>query len=342
MNSPVEDRLREAFLEGGAESEAGALRRLVVPDGRWMRMGMRLAVVAAAVVVAEAGTVWNVTASHADERAAVATARTRVPVRADVLVFLCTGREKDHELCHRRAATEEQKKALAASLREVPGVAKVTFEDRRTAFKRFRTAFAGQSDIVSKVRAADVPESYQVTVLPGTKLERVVAAAKRMPRVALVSDRTMTDGYNPARFKGADDVTVFLCGASSPEPSCKKYERSKTLKRGKGVTADDRKKLGREIKAMPEVKKVDFEDQAEAYASFRKEFADNKALLAVTSASDMPESFRIQLESDTDSSKVAATLEKRPGVAQAMDMRCFAAGTRLSTDHGIEREGICG
>ncbi|NUW32620.1 hypothetical protein HTZ77_14430 [Nonomuraea sp. SMC257] len=309
---------------------------------RLRRAGMRLAVAATVVVTAGMGTAGGAVASSTDESVTVAASWTQVFERADVSVFLCTGREKDHDFCHGRPTTERQKRALAASLREVPGVAKVTFEDCRTAYKRFRKAFADQPDIVAKVRAEDVPESYRIRVRKGTKLAKVVGAAKRMPGVARVSDRTMTDGYNPGRDKDADDVAVFLCGASSLESSsCEKYEKSRTSKRGRGITAEDRNELGREIKAMPEVKRVRFEDQAEAYANFKKSFADNEALLAATEKSDMPESFWIQLKSDADSSKVAAVLEKRPGVSETIDMRCLGMGAELAAGHGLSPD-LCG
>ncbi|NUW43654.1 permease-like cell division protein FtsX [Nonomuraea rhodomycinica] len=338
VNSVVKHHLHE----GLSEADGGALRRLEVLGGRWRRVATRLAVAATAVWVLGVGTAGSVAASSAGEGAAAAP-WTQTLRRADVSVFLCTGREERDDFCHGRPTGERQKRTLAVSLRKVPGVAKVTFEDRKAAYKRFRKAFADQPDIVAKVRPEDVPESYQITVRKGTKLAKVVGAAKRMPGVALVSDRTMTGGYDLTDDKNTDHVVVFLCGASSLASSsaCEKYEKSKTSKRGKGITAEDRDALEREIKAMPEVKKVHFEDQAEAYASFREAYADNKALLSATRKSDMPESFRIRLKSDADSPRVAAVLGERPGVAQAMDVRCFSLNTKLYVGHGISSD-LCG
>ncbi|MFI6787633.1 permease-like cell division protein FtsX [Nonomuraea sp. NPDC050383] len=337
MNSPVEDRLREALTEAGAKVDTGALRPLVVPDRRRFRVDVRLAAAAAAVVVAGAATVAGFTLSGAGEEASVASARAQTPDQADVSVFLCTGLELDKKVCQGRAATEQQTKALAESLSRLPGVASVFFEDRRSAYERFRKAFADRPDIVAKVKADDVPESYRIMLESGSKPQPVSAAAEKLPGVALVSDRTMTDAAAALRNKPVD-ISVFLCVGSSNLPSCKSYEASrKTSKHGKGITAEDTNKLAREIRAMPGVQKVIFEDQLQAYEKFKKAYTQNKALLAATEVSDMPMSFRVRLTTGTDSAKVAATLRTRPGVAQVVDQKCSLAQFMLMTDHGISR-----
>ncbi|NUW43656.1 permease-like cell division protein FtsX [Nonomuraea rhodomycinica] len=345
MNSPVEDRLREALGEAGATVEVGALRPLVVPDRRRFGVSMRLAAVgAAAVVVAGAATVVGFTVSGAGEEVSVASARAQAPDPADVSVFLCTGLEEDKQACQGRAATEQQTKALAESLGRLPGVARVFYEDREAAYERFRKAFAGQPGIVARVKADDVPASYRLTLGPGVRPQPVSAAAKTLPGVAQVSDRTVTE--TAARFRDKPvDISVFLCVGSSDLPSCKSYEASRrTSKHGKGITAEDTDELARAIKAMPGVQEVIFEDQEQAYENFKKAFTGNKALLAATKVTDMPMSFRVRLRAGTDSAKVAATLRTRPGVAQVVDQKCSLTQFRLMADHGISRmlTDVCG
>ncbi|WP_253770711.1 permease-like cell division protein FtsX [Nonomuraea roseoviolacea] len=333
----MEDRLREALGEAGATVEVGTLRPLMVPDRRRFGVNMRLGLVgAAAVVVAGAATVVGFTVSGAGEEVSVASARAQAPDPADVSVFLCTGLEEGKQACQGRAATEQQTKALAESLGRLPGVAKVFFEDRRTAYERFRKAVADRPDIVARVKADDVPASYRITLEPGARPEPVSAAAKTLPGVAMVSDRTMTDAA--AAVPNKVDISVFLCVGSSDLPSCESYEASrKTSKRGKGITAEDTDALEREIKAMPGVQKVTFEDQQQAYKRFKKAYAGNKTLLTAVKVTDMPLSFRVRLKAGTDSAKVAATLRTRPGVSQVVEQKCSLALFRLMADHGISR-----
>ncbi|GAA2301803.1 hypothetical protein GCM10010149_58860 [Nonomuraea roseoviolacea subsp. roseoviolacea] len=345
MNSPVEDRLREALGEAGATVEVGTLRPLMVPDRRRFGVNMRLGLVgAAAVVVAGAATVvglTGVTGSGADDGVTMAASRPQAPVQADVSVFLCTGRELDQKACQGRAATEEQKTALAESLRRIPGVASVYFEDRPAAYQRFRRVFAGDPDVLGKVKADELPESYRIMVSHGTELKAVSGLAEKMPGVALVSDRTMTGGFTPASFRQAPMINVFLCGPSSREPTCDTYAASKPSRHGKAITNADLKKLEQQIKAMPEVREVRFEDQAHAYAQFKRSFTGNKALLSATKVEDMPQSFRISLKPGVDTYKVAPRLH-RPGVAQVVVERCLALPSLLRINHGVDRNDICG
>ncbi|NUW32618.1 hypothetical protein HTZ77_14420 [Nonomuraea sp. SMC257] len=344
MNSPVEDRLREALGEVGATVEVGALRPLMVPDRRRFGVNMRLGLVgAAAVVVAGAATVvgvMGVTGSGADDGATMAASQPQAPAQADLSVFLCTGREPDNKVCQGRAATEEQKAALAESLPRIPGVASVHFEDRRAAHERFRAAFADSPDVLGDVKEDELPESYRITVDRGSDPKAVAVVAQKMPGVALAANVTMV-GLGPAGLKNREDIAAFLCNASSVGPACDRYAARKTSKRGKAVTVDDRKSLEKQIRAMPEVRKVDFQSRAEAYANFKKLYSGNKALVSAAKVADMPESFRIFLGPGVDSAKVASELRARPGVSQVIEMRCVALKATLLADHGVERTNVC-
>ncbi|MET7463801.1 permease-like cell division protein FtsX [Nonomuraea sp. NPDC005501] len=327
MNSPVEDRLREALTEAGAKVDTGALRPLVVPDRRRFRVDVRLAA-AAAVVVAGAATVAGFTASGGDQQRASVAAAPKAPERV-VSVFLC-GVKGDP--CQGGAATGQQKADLATSLRRVPGVARVSFEDRKSAYERFRKAYTGQRKILEAVKAEQVAESYRVVLRPGAQPQPVYAAAKGLPGVALVSDLHMIGGLSEDSLKQTPDVTVFLCEPFSDTPPCKRYEaRSDTS----GISIEDITKLNRTIMAMPRVREVRFESQVEAYQEFKRAYADNKTLLDATKVEDMPQSFRVYLKPDADSTKVAAALARQPGVSQTMDGRCQVLRVTLARDYGI-------
>ncbi|MEV0199834.1 permease-like cell division protein FtsX [Nonomuraea sp. NPDC050691] len=345
MNSPVEDRLREALGEAGAMLDVGALRPLAAPDRRRFRVDMRLAAAAAAVVVAGAATVvgvTGVTGSGSQDGMTRAASQPTTPDQVDVSVFLCTGREPDKKACQGHAVTEEQKTTLAESLRRIPEVTSVRFEDRRAAYERFRKAFADYPGILGKVTSDELPESYHITV-NRDRQRPVSEAAQEMPGVALVSNPAMAgvEGYSAASLRDLADLTAFLCNTSSVQPACDRYAASKTSKRGRAITATDLTKLQEQLRAMPEVRKVHFEDQGEAYAKFKKSYSANKAMLSAVKVEDMPMSFRIFLRPGADAAKVGAKVRSRPGVAQVIEMRCVVLPAILLGDHGLERKDVC-
>ncbi|WP_442945927.1 permease-like cell division protein FtsX [Nonomuraea sp. LPB2021202275-12-8] len=83
------------------------------------------------------------------------------------------------------------------------------------------------------------------------------------------------------------------------------------------------------------------ENQAEAYANFKKAHADKQALINATRVEDMPESFRIMLvpdASDADRAGVRAALERMPGVSRVVDQRCRTTPILLFAHFGIPTE----
>jgi cell division transport system permease protein len=108
------------------------------------------------------------------------------------------------------------------------------------------------------------------------------------------------------------EISVFLCQKNSPFDNCK----------GKGgITQAQKAKLEQQIKAMTEVERVEFEDQAQAYENFKQQYANNSVLVAATRVEDMPESFRIKLKNPENYGNVIETLQKAEGVSQVVDQR---------------------
>ncbi|MFI0424096.1 permease-like cell division protein FtsX [Spongiactinospora sp. 9N601] len=89
------------------------------------------------------------------------------------------------------AITEQERADLERTLRELPGVESVTFEDRATAYAKFREIFKDSPEAskhLQAVRMMDMPESYTVTMEPGADRNSVIGKAKSMPGVAHVFD----------------------------------------------------------------------------------------------------------------------------------------------------------
>ncbi|WP_067180911.1 permease-like cell division protein FtsX [Microtetraspora niveoalba] len=107
------------------------------------------------------------------------------------------------------------------------------------------------------------------------------------------------------------ELSVFLCGKNDAFPACK----------NKGaITADQKAKLKQTIESMPDVEKVDYEDQNRAYQNF-KEGGNNNILLSVLKPEDLPESFRVKLKDPDKASAVEQSLKGQAGVSNIVNQR---------------------
>lgn len=106
------------------------------------------------------------------------------------------------------------------------------------------------------------------------------------------------------------EVSVFLCTKQSSIQGCK----------GKEATPEQRAALEAKLRALPEVKSVEFENQAQAYENFRKMQAD-QTLLDVTKVEDMPTSLRVRLKDPDVFKPVIDAVKGQPGVASVKNQR---------------------
>ncbi|HEX9774096.1 MAG TPA: permease-like cell division protein FtsX [Actinomycetota bacterium] len=116
-------------------------------------------------------------------------------------------------------------------------------------------------------------------------------------------------------FTAGVRVTVFLDGDISPE------------------TRDE---LDAELKAMPEVASVLFEDKQQAYERFKELYADQPRLIENTRPDALPESFRIELVNPEQFAVIRDRFQGRVGVDDIRDERqvvndIFAATRALRT-----------
>lgn len=95
--------------------------------------------------------------------------------------------------------TETQKDVVGDSLRETPGVTRVTFVSHEEAYKRFKKAFGSSPGPMASVEPGDLPESFLVRMR-----DRKTATA------AAVDMR---------RLSGVDDVVVPPVPTATPVPT---------------------------------------------------------------------------------------------------------------------------
>ncbi|MCR6689440.1 permease-like cell division protein FtsX [Cellulomonas sp.] len=109
------------------------------------------------------------------------------------------------------------------------------------------------------------------------------------------------------------EVSVFLCPATSPEPTC-----------ASGEVTEDQKTAILDALAEPEVKpfveEIFFETKEEAFDSFRKQFGD-QSWASVATVDDMNSSYRIKLTDPSQYQVVAEVVSGRQGVESVQDQR---------------------
>jgi cell division transport system permease protein len=112
------------------------------------------------------------------------------------------------------------------------------------------------------------------------------------------------------------EVSVYLCGEASQTANCG----------GGAVTAEQRRELESDLRAMPQVQEVFYESQEQAYAQFREQFEDSPDLVENVTADALPESFRVKLTDPTQFEVVASAFSERPGVEEVQDQKELLKG----------------
>ncbi|GAA3543385.1 hypothetical protein GCM10022419_024430 [Nonomuraea rosea] len=346
MNSPVEERLREALAEAGASIDTSTLRPLQARRRR-PRVDLRLVAVAAVVAIAGATTAV-VLGGPGDEDRAVAT--NVEPVRddqAEVIVFLCT---KSEPPCQERA-TPEQVKTVEQTVKRLPGVEEVFFDSQATAYDDFRKTYASNKALLDAVRVTDMSPSFRLKLSQGADRNEISRRLQGVLGIQTVSDLSQPTTADLPEVE--PKVSVFLCAPSSAMPACgaKRTDDAasgvnEVAKGGKGVTGAQKEDLARLIESMPEVESFVFEDQATAYANFKRSFAaSNKALVEATKVEDMPESFRLTMKPDARWEKAVSKLRRQPGVGQVsyLSTSCITKQSRLRGQYLIQQpeEKVC-
>jgi len=107
------------------------------------------------------------------------------------------------------------------------------------------------------------------------------------------------------------EVTVWLCGTTSSSPNCA----------GAGVTQAQRDQIQKDLTATPQVDRVYYESQKEAYERFKEQFKDSPDLVANVSPDALPESFRVKLHNPEQFEVVSTAFTDRPGVDSVQDLK---------------------
>ncbi|MCU1675749.1 MAG: cell division transport system permease protein [Frankiales bacterium] len=117
-------------------------------------------------------------------------------------------------------------------------------------------------------------------------------------------------------FYGQLQVTIFLCGESKT-PSCPTP-----------TTDAQRQQIADQLNAMPQVDKngVQYETQEQAYERFKRYYANQPTLVALTGPDTLPPSFRVKLKDPRDFDVLTSAFNHRPGVDTVTDFGKLLAG----------------
>ena len=112
-------------------------------------------------------------------------------------------------------------------------------------------------------------------------------------------------------WQGKVQLSIYLCTATSVSPQCHQNGPA---------TAAEKAQLQSDLKALPQVQRVFYESQEQAFLHFKQDFSREPSFTNLVNKSEIPDSFQVKLRNaQTDFNVVAGTVQGRPGVDQIVN-----------------------
>jgi cell division transport system permease protein len=112
-------------------------------------------------------------------------------------------------------------------------------------------------------------------------------------------------------WQGKVQLSIYLCTATSVSPQCHQNGPA---------TAAEKNQIQTDLKALPQVQRVFYESQEQAYQHFKQDFSREPSFTNLVNKSEIPDSFQVKLRNaQTDFNIVAGTVQGRPGVDQIVN-----------------------
>jgi cell division transport system permease protein len=106
-------------------------------------------------------------------------------------------------------------------------------------------------------------------------------------------------------------LSVYLCTDSSLGGTCAKNG---------AVTAAERANIQNELEQTHDTLSIQYVTQGQAWAQFRREFANNEPIVKYTSPNQIPSSFEIRLKNtQADAANVTSVIDGAPGVSEVVN-----------------------
>ncbi len=112
-------------------------------------------------------------------------------------------------------------------------------------------------------------------------------------------------------WQGKVQLSIYLCTTTSASPQCHQNGPA---------TAAEKAQIESDLKALPQVQRVFYESQEQAYLHFKQDFSREPSFTNLVNKSEIPDSFQVKLRNaQTDFTIVAGTVQGRPGVDQIVN-----------------------
>jgi cell division transport system permease protein len=112
-------------------------------------------------------------------------------------------------------------------------------------------------------------------------------------------------------WQGKVQLSIYLCTNTSVSPQCHQNGQA---------TQAEKNQIAADLRALPQVEKVYYESQAQAYLHFRQDFSRDPSFTNLVTKSEIPDSFQVKLRNaEADYNIVAGTVQGRPGVDQIVN-----------------------
>jgi cell division transport system permease protein len=112
-------------------------------------------------------------------------------------------------------------------------------------------------------------------------------------------------------WQGKVQLSIYLCTKTSVSPQCQQNG---------AATPAEKAQIATDLRALPQVQRVYYESQAQAYLHFKQDFSRDPSFTNLVNKSEIPDSFQVKLRNtQTDFNIVAGTVQGRPGVDQIVN-----------------------
>jgi len=112
-------------------------------------------------------------------------------------------------------------------------------------------------------------------------------------------------------WQGKVQLSIYLCTTTSVSPQCHQNGPA---------TPAEKAQIQSDLKALPQVQRVFYESQAQAFQHFKQDFSRQPSFTNLVTKSEIPDSFQVKLRNaQTDFNIVAGTVQGRPGVDQIVN-----------------------
>jgi cell division protein FtsX len=217
------------------------------------------------------------------------------------------------------AASHAQIRRVERAVARSELVERYAFLDKPAAYQEFKRIFRNDPDLIRKTSAADLPVSFRLQLARLSDRQRAVEEFSRLPGVDKVGV-----------IKTKEEVRRMLAGAVA---LCAAPTRTFEVFMNVQTTPGEVAAVRAAIEGRPGVVRFEYLDKPAAYQEFKRIFRNDPDLIRKTSAADLPESFRVEVQRDHEGA-LTRILEQLSGVEKIASPTTEVCATLASPGGG--------